>query len=115
MNVVGYLGMVLATLVVIAHILTRPSTLMSRGLSQAPAVAIGRRSYGLYLYHWPIFLFVGVDTRPTVLAVAFGATFAVAWLSYAVVERPLLRYRARWTRVPIGPYGAPALAGRAPT
>lgn len=98
MNSYGYATVVIATVTVIARVLVQPAGTMSLLLSRPSAVAIGRRSYGLYLYHWPIFLFVGVDRRPTVLAVAFGLTFAAAWVSYRVIEQPFLRMKRRWSR-----------------
>lgn len=48
----------------------------------------GAISYGLYLYHWPLFVLIGTDT-PAELAVSVTATVAAAALSYVLVERPL--------------------------
>ncbi len=96
MNVVGYATVVVATLVVIGHVLTQPTSVLSRAFATRPATEIGKRSYGLYLYHWPIFLFLGIDTRPHILVLGFGGAFAAAWLSYALVERPFLRLKDRW-------------------
>jgi peptidoglycan/LPS O-acetylase OafA/YrhL len=86
--------------VVLADLLSHRSRWLGAGLSHPAPVAIGRRSYGLYLYHWPVFLFVGVDTRPQVLAAAFGLSFAAAWLSYSVIEQPFLRMKRRWSARP---------------
>lgn len=68
-----------------------------RLLSMAPLRAVGRISYGLYLYHWPIYWAV-VWHQPTAAcaALAVGLTFAAATASYWVVERPILRYASRW-------------------
>jgi N-acetylglucosaminyldiphosphoundecaprenol N-acetyl-beta-D-mannosaminyltransferase len=62
--------------------------------------AIGRISYGLYLYHLPIFVLLGVNAglnlrshaAPTLthLAIAYILTFAAAGLSYRFIESPLL-------------------------
>src|SRR6185437_3600145 len=35
---------------------TRSRGVVGDLLSRPPVVAVGRRSYGLYLYHWPIFV-----------------------------------------------------------
>lgn len=52
-------------------------------------VAIGRRSYGLYLWHWPVFALVGVraDHRSFVPALLVAA--GLAELSYRLVETPV--------------------------
>ena len=100
MNTVGYLLVVAATVVVLAAVLTRPASRLSAGLSHPAAVAIGRRSYGIYLYHWPIFLFLGVDTRPHILVMSFALSFAAAWVSFAVVEQPFLAMKRRWASAP---------------
>ena len=53
---------------------------------------VGRVSYGLYLYHYPIFWLTGADTasRPHHLVVPLAATVAVAAASYYGFERPIL-------------------------
>ena len=68
-------------------------------LSLAPLRAIGRISYGLYLYHLPIFLWVlhpAAEADGIAVALAWGATFAVATGSYWLIERPILRFAARY-------------------
>jgi peptidoglycan/LPS O-acetylase OafA/YrhL len=97
MNELGFALVVLATVVLTADLVTHRRSRLSVGLSHPLLTAIGRRSYGLYLYHWPIFLFLGIDTRPHVLALAFGGSFAVAWLSYRFIEQPFLRTKGRWS------------------
>jgi hypothetical protein len=55
---------------------------------------IGTRSYGLYLWHWPVFAL----TRPTVdlaletlplMALRFGLSFVLAELSFRLIEEPI--------------------------
>lgn len=64
---------------------------------------VGRISYGLYLYHLPVYFALGLlhgrfaeppSAGRVLLAVALS--FAVATLSYFVIERPILRYAARF-------------------
>ncbi|MCA8951561.1 MAG: acyltransferase [Planctomycetes bacterium] len=68
-----------------------------RPLQLAPLRGIGRISYGLYLYHFPLYVAVmGGRQTPGRLALALLLTFAVAIASYWLVERPLLRLGARF-------------------
>ncbi len=90
-----------AAMLVILDLRIAPGGAIARILSVAPAVAIGRISYGLYLWHWPIFLVLspwitGLSPGPT-LAVRFLVTFAVAALSWFVLERPVLSWKRRWS------------------
>lgn len=65
---------------------------LGRLLSTAPAVAIGRVSYSLYLWHWPVFVLfrwtVGLESTGA-RASAFALALALAVASYRLVERPL--------------------------
>ncbi|MDZ4753410.1 MAG: acyltransferase [Phycisphaerae bacterium] len=69
-------------------------------LANLPLTSIGRISYGLYLYHFPIYLAFGIrymDDRPSMARVlaAVGTTFVAATLSYITFERPILQARDR--------------------
>jgi peptidoglycan/LPS O-acetylase OafA/YrhL len=71
-------------------------------LSWRPFVGLGRISYGVYLYHWPLFLWLdasrtGLD-GPALHALRLGTTLAVATASYVLVEQPIRTGR----RVTIG-------------
>ena len=71
----------------------------SRLLRARPLAAIGRVSYGLYLYHFPIFLvLLGPGTNPPASRVllALGASFAAATASFWIIERPIMRLSARF-------------------
>ena len=50
----GFLVTSIATMMLIAAV-THPYTLSARWLGSRPIVWVGTRSYGLYLYSWPIF------------------------------------------------------------
>lgn len=65
-------------------------------LSTAPLVVVGRVSYGLYLFHWPVFLAItgertGLD-GPALLATRLAVTGALTIASYHLLECPI-RYR----------------------
>lgn len=73
---------------------------VGRVLNVPPLPALGRISYGVYLYHWPIFLVVdqertGLDGW-VLTAVRIAITVAVAAASYRFVEEPI-RMRRRLT------------------
>jgi peptidoglycan/LPS O-acetylase OafA/YrhL/lysophospholipase L1-like esterase len=89
----GFLMIALCTAVVVASVVHADTGLLRRLLSWSPLRATGRISYGLYLWHWPVFLWLDPDHTgwhgTGLLAIRFAATFTIAVISYAVVERPI--------------------------
>ncbi len=72
-------------------------TAMASALSRRPLVAVGKVSYGVYLYHWPIFLLLspqrtGLDRWP-LLAARLIVTAAVTVASYRWIEQPVRQRR----------------------
>jgi peptidoglycan/LPS O-acetylase OafA/YrhL len=89
----GFLLVALATAAVVAAVAT-PGSFLAVPLSARPLRWLGERSYGLYLWHWPLFMVLrpGVDTvvgDPWLTVVRLGATVALAEISYTYVERPI--------------------------
>ena len=88
----GFLLSALTSAALIAAASFRGS-LFGRWLDQQPLRWIGERSYGIYLWHWPIFML----TRPEdlqldanlVLALRVVLTVSAAALSYTFVETPV--------------------------
>lgn len=58
-------------------------------LSHPIFISIGKRSYGLYLYHWPIILVVKhfVKNKSIVMLLSLTVTYFIAWLSYRFIEK----------------------------
>jgi peptidoglycan/LPS O-acetylase OafA/YrhL len=76
---------------------------VARLLSTRLLVGIGRISYGLYLWHWPVYL--ALDGERTGLhgyvlaALRVAVTGALAGASFVLIERPAQRVRVRPRRV----------------
>ncbi len=87
--------------VVIASVTAAPRSALGRVLSWRPMVAVGVVSYGLYLWHWPVFIALnhertGLD-GPSLLIVRFAVTGALAYVSFKLVEEPIRTQRLqRW-------------------
>ena len=95
----GILLASVATTALVLVVVERPGRLRAV-LELPPARWVGVRSYGIYLWHWPVFLVIGQD-----LPVAPGGgaylltrawcvvvTFVIADLSYRFVETPVRRH-----------------------
>ncbi len=84
------LNAVLTARIIAAILAPGPLTV---ALSWSPLQALGRVSYGVYLYHWPIFLWLsaartGLSTGPLFMLRAV-VTLGVAAASYHLVECPI--------------------------
>lgn len=98
----GILLASLATAALVLVVVERPGRL--RALLELPAARwLGARSYGIYLWHWPVLLVVGQDVPVTpggggwVLTRGWAVlvTLAAADLSYRFVETPVRRLGVR--------------------
>jgi peptidoglycan/LPS O-acetylase OafA/YrhL len=80
----------------IAMVCARPASLLAGTLSHPAPVFVGRLSYSLYLWHWPVFaLFrwtIGLHGARHALA-ALALSAAAASASYFLVEQPFRRSR----------------------
>lgn len=93
----GFLVVAVAAGAVIATVTSWRTSILARFLSIGPLVFLGRISYGVYLYHWPIFLALD-RAQPalkgaSLLAVKLLLTLVVATLSWRFVEEPIRQRR----------------------
>jgi peptidoglycan/LPS O-acetylase OafA/YrhL len=73
-------------------------------LGAAPLAWLGRLSYGVYLYHWPVYVLLderrtGIDNTGGLLALRVAVTMAVAVASYYAIEQPIRLRSIRPLRV----------------
>jgi peptidoglycan/LPS O-acetylase OafA/YrhL len=77
-----------------------------------PLRALGMISYGIYLYHWPIFLWLTpARTKlddPLLTMLRVGVTISVAIVSYYVIESPI-RHAGKKPRVPLASLAIPTV------
>ena len=95
----GALLVSIGTLAMLAPLWTGHGGVSSRVLGWGPIAWIGVVSYGAYLWHWPLAVWLGArdaDGGVSVITrvVVVVATFAIAALSYHVIERPIRHGRA---------------------
>ena len=91
----GFLAFAAVGVVVVATA-SAPGGWLGRALDVAPMRWIGERSYGLYLWHWPVFVYTrpGLDWSlhgPAALAVRLAIVGLLTEVSYRWVEVPLRR------------------------
>jgi peptidoglycan/LPS O-acetylase OafA/YrhL len=97
----GLLALDGATLLLIATAVLRPASPAARALAVRPLTALGQISYGLYLWHFPLFLWLTADTvgmtGTSLLLVRLAVTLAVSTASYFLIEQPIRqRRRPTW-------------------
>ena len=83
----------IASVALIAAAVHPGSKLIARGLSNPILVWLGRRSYGFYLFHWPVFQFyrrfAGEGLTPYEFVVLVLLALALTELSYRYIETPV--------------------------
>ncbi len=90
----GFLGVAILAAIVIAVAVHPASRLGAVALGHQPLRWIGERSYGIYLWHWPVFMLTRPDSDVSLtgganLALRLGITLAIAELSYRFIEEPI--------------------------
>ncbi|WP_394931913.1 acyltransferase family protein [uncultured Ilumatobacter sp.] len=99
----GFFVAGIATLLIIAAVTHRDS-LTAKALSGPTMLWIGTRSYGLYLYHWPIYQIVrntaGTKLKFHEWVLCMVATAIITEISYRYIETPIRKGQlaAIWQR-----------------
>jgi peptidoglycan/LPS O-acetylase OafA/YrhL len=78
----------IASAVIIAVVMRPNGLFVKKFFSQELFVEVGRRSYGLYLWHWPIFVVAHARDSGNRLAVALAVTVIINEFVYQFVEIP---------------------------
>jgi peptidoglycan/LPS O-acetylase OafA/YrhL len=83
-----------APLLLISH----TQHILSRVLGHPLLVRVGRLSYGLYLWHYPIYIFAFMSLPRTFFPLLIPAAFGTAILSHVLVEEPARKFRRLFPR-----------------
>ncbi len=90
----GGFALVALTSAALIAVTIHPASHIGRLLGRQPLRWIGTRSYGLYLWHWPVFMLtrpyldVSLD-GPALLALRLAMTVVLVELSYRLIENPV--------------------------
>ena len=87
----GLAATTIASAVIVAVVMRPNGLFVKKFFSQDFFVEIGRRSYGLYLWHWPIFVVTHARDSSNRLAVALALTTIINEFVYQYVEIPTRR------------------------
>jgi peptidoglycan/LPS O-acetylase OafA/YrhL len=105
-----------AALTAVVITAARADTVCARLLSATPLVGLGLVSYGAYLYHWPLFLWLSPARfdlpDPVLFAARVALTLAAAIASYRWLEQPIRHGRRLRGFLPnvVAPAGATLVA-----
>lgn len=100
-DVIGFYPNIYALLVVVASALimftgTYGNSIASKILGLSPVAFVGRISYSLYLWHWPVLAiarYLGYDLTGSTLLLCLTLTVLLSLISYYLVEQPCRRCR----------------------
>jgi peptidoglycan/LPS O-acetylase OafA/YrhL len=102
----------IAAVLVVAPVALEQEGPVARALAWGPLVWLGAISYGVYLWHWPVFLAIngertGLSGWP-LFALRCAATVALAAASWWLLEQPVRRWRPMF--VPMLPLAGATVA-----
>lgn len=93
---IGYTLLALASASVIGAVTVQPWERLARVLSWRPLVRLGKISYSVYLWHFPIAIVLPVGPGPLLAVLTFVLSVVVAEASWRWVERPAQRWRSSY-------------------
>ncbi|MDB6143810.1 MAG: putative acyltransferase protein [Pseudomonas sp.] len=103
----------LGVALVIAAGMTNTPGLVTRVLSLSPVTYVGKISYSLYLWHWPILIlaeYQGIPLTPVNAGLLLAVAFVASSISYHLVEKPFRAIKPRqFRKVFTGIYLLPSL------
>jgi peptidoglycan/LPS O-acetylase OafA/YrhL len=112
----GMVGLDVAVAVIVAAVVLRPESAAGRMVSVAPARGLGQISYGVYLWHFPLFLWLtaastGVSGTP-LLVLRLLVTLLVSVASFVLIEQPVRQRKLpNWLVAALAPAAIGAACG----
>ena len=101
----GLVILCFASLAAILGAASSPDTLFSKVFAFQPIRWIGLISYPLYLWHWPVIVFMNASLTGLegiyLAAVQAGVAFVLAWATYLFIEGPIRGRRSLIPRAPM--------------
>jgi peptidoglycan/LPS O-acetylase OafA/YrhL len=92
----------LGALCLIACAVAGERSLVARALAIRPLTWLGTISYGVYLWHWPVNVFLSTERTHLhgfgLHALRFALTFAIALVSYRFLEQPIRKHGVPFNR-----------------
>ena len=95
MYVAGHQVITLCAALLILHV-TVDRSAISRLLQSRILIWFGKRSYGLYVWHFPIFYVIAKLEMPWLAPLAVALAVAACVLSYRFIELPFLRMKSQY-------------------
>lgn len=94
----GLFIIIFSTSIVILELATSQGGILRRVMEFPLLVLTGKISYGLYLWHFPVYRVMVVNGYSRIEVLFFGGaiTFAIATISYYLIERQFLRLKDRF-------------------
>jgi len=107
----GFLLCAVLAAVVVADVRQFHQGPLGAALSTQPLRWVGTISYGIYLWHWPIIVYLSPArtgwAEPWLDLARIGVTLVLATASYYLVERPIRQRRLKgWPRFALAPAAA---------